>query len=94
MRDHLISLFILPKTDCYLALSGTRLDQQDIAIVHHIVLALRHDLSGSLGSAFIAVFPQGVVVVHNGLDECLLEICSFISISIPGDFNKRTYRRE
>ena len=58
----------------YLALGCTSLDQQNIAILHHILLAFGHDLSGSLGGGFVAVFLQCVIVVNNGLNEGLFEI--------------------
>lgn len=55
-------------------LRSTSLDEHDISILHHIVLALGHDLTSRLNSSLIAILPQGVVVVHNGLDEGLLKV--------------------
>ena len=58
----------------HLALSGTGLDEQDIAILDDVILALGHDLTSSLNGSFVAELTQGVVVVGNGLDEGLLEV--------------------
>lgn len=57
-----------------LALGGTGLDEQDIAILNDVFLALGHDLTSSLDFSLITILPQGTVVIRNGLDEGLLEI--------------------
>ena len=67
-----INLFYLIGID--LALGCTSLDQQNISILDNIILALGHNLSGSLGGAFVAVLLQSVIVVNNGLNESLFEI--------------------
>jgi len=58
----------------HLALSGTGLDEQNIAILDDVILALGHDLTGSLNSSFVTELTQGAVVVGNGLNEGLLEV--------------------
>jgi hypothetical protein len=58
----------------HLVLGSTGLDEQDIAILDDVILALGHDLTGGLDSTFITELTQRVVVVHNDLDECLLEV--------------------
>lgn len=55
-------------------LGRTSLDQQHIAVLNHIVLALGHDLPGRLDRRFVAVFFQHVVVVHHSLNEGFLEV--------------------
>lgn len=62
------------KSYVYLALGGTGLDEQDIAIFDDIILSFCHDLARSLNSAFITVFLQSTVVVCDGLDESLFEV--------------------
>lgn len=57
-----------------LALGSTGLDEEDVTIFHNIVLALGHDLAGRLDSGFVAILPQGGVVVHDGLNEGLLKV--------------------
>lgn len=55
-------------------LRGTSLNQHDISILNHIVLALGHDLSSRLDSSLIAKLPKDGVIVDNGLDEGLLKV--------------------
>jgi hypothetical protein len=58
----------------FLCLSGTSLDEYDITILDNIILALGHDLALRLDSSFVTLFLQYVVVVHDTLDEGLLEV--------------------
>lgn len=58
----------------HLALSGTSLDEQDVAILDDVILALGHDLTSSLNGSFVTELTQGVVVVGNSLNEGLLEV--------------------
>ena len=57
-----------------LGLGSTSLDEHDITILNNVVLALGHDLTGSLDSRLIAKLLQGAVVVHNSLNEGLLKV--------------------
>lgn len=60
---------IYPLSTC-----STRLDQQDIAVLDDVILALGHDLTGRLDSGLVAELTQGVIVVHHSLDEGLLKV--------------------
>jgi len=57
-----------------LALGGTSLEEDDIAILDNVVLALGHHLALCLHLGFIAKLLQRGEVVHDGLNEGLLEI--------------------
>lgn len=59
----------------YLTLGSTRLDEQDIAILHDIFLTLGHDLAGSLDRGFVTTLLESIKVEDNGLNESLLKIC-------------------
>jgi len=52
----------------------TGLDQEDITILHDVVLALGHDLTGSPDGRFVAVLPQRLIVEDDGLDEGLFKV--------------------
>lgn len=55
-------------------LGSTSLDEQDISILDNVLLALGHDLTSRLDGRFVAKLLQDRVVVHDDLDEGLLEI--------------------
>lgn len=70
-----------------LSLASTTLEKDNVAIINHVVLASRLDLSSVLNTLFgyfigplIAFFSFGdilhksIVIVDNSLDESLLEI--------------------
>lgn len=57
-----------------LGLGSASLDQQNVAILNHVVLALGHDLALCLDLGFVAELLEHVVVEHNGLDERLLKV--------------------
>lgn len=58
----------------YLALGSTGLDEQDITVLDSVILALGHDLTGSLDGSLVTKLAQHAVVVGNGLDKGLLEV--------------------
>lgn len=58
-----------------LALSCTSLDEENIAVLNNVILALGHNLSSSLHRGFVSVLLESLVVEDNGLDECLFKIC-------------------
>jgi hypothetical protein len=58
----------------HLVLSSTGLDEHDIAVLDDVILALGHNLTSSLDAVFITVLTERRVVVHDGLDEGLLEV--------------------
>jgi len=55
-------------------LRGTRFDQQDIAILHNIILAFRHHLPLRLHGRFITQFLQHAEIVHHSLNESFLKV--------------------
>lgn len=55
-------------------LGSARLDQQDITVLDYIILALGHDLALRPDLGLVAELLECIVVIHNGLDESLLEI--------------------
>jgi hypothetical protein len=57
-----------------LGLGSASLDQQNVAILNHVILALGHDLALCLDLRFVAELLEHVVVEHNGLDERLLKV--------------------
>ena len=57
-----------------LRFGSTRLDQDDIPVLDHVILALRHDLPRRLDGRLVLQFPQYIVIVDDALDERLLEI--------------------
>lgn len=63
-----------------LTLGSTGLNQHNITILHRVVLALGHDLSGALDGSFVAVFPQRSIIVNNCLNKSLFKVCVGISI--------------
>ena len=56
------------------SLRSTSLDQYDIPILNHIVLPLRQHLPRRLDIVLVAIFLQHSEIVHNALDERLLEV--------------------
>lgn len=56
------------------SLRSTRLDQNDIAIFHNVILALRHHFPSCFHRCLITVFPQCFVAEHDALDEGLFKI--------------------
>lgn len=63
-----------------LTLGSTGLDEQDITVLYRVILALGHDLSGSLDGSFVTVLPQGGVIVDNSLNESLFKVCCMVSM--------------
>ena len=61
-------------TSSSLCLGSTSLDEQNVAVLDNVVLALGHDLALCLDSGFVTLFPQCLVVVHNSLDKCLFKV--------------------
>jgi hypothetical protein len=57
-----------------LTLGGTGLDQQDVSVLYDVLLALRHDLTLGLDLGLVTQLLEHVKVVHNSLDESLLEV--------------------
>lgn len=57
-----------------LVLSSTGLDEHDIAVLDDVILALGHDFTSSLDGVFVTVLAERSIVVHDGLDEGLLEV--------------------
>lgn len=57
-----------------LALGSTCLDEEDIAVLNNVFLALGHDLSSSLYSRFVTKLLECIVVENNRLNESFLEI--------------------
>lgn len=58
----------------HLVLSSTGLDEHDIAVLDDVIFALGHNFTSSLDGVFITVLTERSVVVHDGLDEGLLEV--------------------
>lgn len=58
----------------HLVLSSTGLNEHDIAVLDDVVLALGHNLTSSLDAVLITVLTERGVVVHDSLDEGLLEV--------------------
>lgn len=58
----------------HLVLSSTGLDEHDIAVLDDVIFALGHNLTGSLDAVFITVLTERRIVVHDSLDEGLLEV--------------------
>ena len=59
---------------CSLTLGSTGLDEQNVTILHYVVLALGHDLALGLDLGFVTELLERREVVDNGLDKRLLEI--------------------
>ena len=59
----------------YLRFRSPCLDEDNITIFNHIVLALGHNLACCLDRCFVPELFQDFVVVDNALDEGLLEVC-------------------
>lgn len=57
-----------------LALRRTGLDEQNVAILYHIILALGQDLALGLHFRFITQLLEDVEVVDDDLDKSLLEV--------------------
>jgi len=57
-----------------LTLGSASFDEQNVAILDHIVLALGHNLTLGLDASFVTLLPQYTVVIHNCLNEGLFEI--------------------
>ena len=57
-----------------LALGGTGLEQDNVAVLDDVVLALGHDLALGLDIRLVANLLEHGVVVHDDLDEGLLEV--------------------
>lgn len=55
-------------------LCSSCLDQQNITVFYHVVLALGHNFPCSLDGWFVPVFFEGVVVVNDGLNKGLLKV--------------------
>ena len=58
-----------------LGLGSSSLDEENVAVLDHIVLTLGHDLALGSYSGFVSFLLQHVVVEHNGLNECLFKVC-------------------
>lgn len=58
----------------HLALGSTSLDEENITVLNNVVLALGHNLTGSLDSTFVTKLLKESKVIHNGLDEGLLKV--------------------
>lgn len=74
MNPHFIIIKSFLPPSVPLALRCTSLDEQDIAVLNNVVLALSHDLTFGLDARLITLLPQGLVVVHDDLNESLLEV--------------------
>lgn len=57
-----------------LALGGTGLEQDNVTILHDVVLALGQDLALGLDRSLITQLPERGVVVDDSLDEGLFEV--------------------
>lgn len=57
-----------------LTLGSTSLDEENVSVLNHVVLALGHHLALGLDFRFIAELLEGVEVVDDGLDKGLLKV--------------------
>lgn len=66
-------------------LCSTGFDQDNVAILHHVVLALGHHLPGSFDGRFVSQLSQCLIVEDDALDKGLFEIWSGLFSEMIGE---------